>query len=191
MGLMGRRSGLSLATAGVAMVVATATAWACVPEGTPGTLQVFPAQARPGEQVRISGTAGSKSPVSVYLPTGAPVATFPVSPGAEGHGYQFGADVTLPADVPAGTTALVANQDGLRWQTELTLVRPGPAVVAGPATTGATGTGAGPDGSGSAVRAALAIGSAIVVLAAVSAWMLRRRGSSPSLEEERPPVSVG
>lgn len=112
-----------VATIGIAVwLLATAVAWACVPGGEAGTLSVSPPQARAGEQVKVSGTAGSNSPVIVHLASGTLLAQIPVVPDEHGEGYQFTATVTVPTGTPLGSTSLVASQDNLKWAAPLVVI---------------------------------------------------------------------
>lgn len=167
-------------------LLATAVGWACVPGGEAGKLSVSPPQARAGEQIKLSGTAGGKSPVSIHLATGPLLAQVPVVPDEHGEGYQFVATVTVPTGTPIGNTSLVATQDNLKWGAPLVVIAQPTAVVAG-------GTGS-PEadtasGSGSTtIIAALAV--AVLVLATVVTVVVRRRRRSP-IEVTRSEELVG
>jgi len=170
-----RRATVIAAIGAAGWLLVAAVAWACVPGGETGTLEISPPQARPGQQVKVSGTAGSKNPVSIHLASGTLLAQVPVAPGADGHGYQFAAMVTVPSDVPLGGASLVAVQDDLRWGAAFTVLGQPTAVVAGP-----TGTSADADSAGSASTALIAaIVAALVLLAAIATVRVSRRRRAP------------
>lgn len=183
--MMHTRRTAVVATIGVAgWLMATAVAWACVPGGEAGTLSVSPPQARAGEQIKLSGTAGSKSPVSVHMATGTLLAQVPVAPDEHGEGYQFTATVTVPADTPLGNTSLIASQDNLKWAAPLVVVAQPTAVAPG-------GTGSSEAASGSGSTTMIAVSAvAVLVLAALAMVLVRRRRSSP-IEETRSEELVG
>lgn len=165
-----------VATIGVAgWLLATAVVWACVPGGKAGTLSVSPPQARAGEQIKLSGTAGGKSPVSIHLASGTLLAQVPVAPDGHGAGYQFLATVTVPTDTPLGSTSLVASQNNLKWGSPFVVVGQPTAVVAG-------GTGsAAPDTTARSASIPVVAASAVAVLllAAAMALVRRRRRTTP------------
>lgn len=177
-----RRSAL-LATAAAAIVLmAAATAWACVPAGTPGTITASPPRAEPGQQVRLTGLAGGKSPVSFYLASAgsAPIAELPVSKDAEGPGYNFDGMVTLPANAPTGYTILFANQDNVRWQLPFTLLAANDPVAAF--------DGAQTEASGGTSSGFLAFVVAVIALVGTGGFVLRRRAkeAQPEMSEVAP-----
>jgi hypothetical protein len=178
-----RRTSVVTTIAVAGWLVAGAVAWACVPGGEAGTLSVSPPQARAGEQIKISGTAGGKSPVSVHLASGKLLAQVPVAPDEHGEGYQF----TVPSDTPLGNTSLVASQDNLRWAAPLVVVGQPTAVVAG-------GTGSSEAGStsGSASTSMIAVSvAALLALAVLATVVVRRRRVSSPIEETPSEELVG
>jgi hypothetical protein len=182
-----RRTSVVTTIAVAGWLVAGAVAWACVPGGEAGTLSVSPPQARAGEQIKISGTAGGKSPVSVHLASGKLLAQVPVAPDEHGEGYQFTATVTVPSDTPLGNTSLVASQDNLRWAAPLVVVGQPTAVVAG-------GTGSSEAGStsGSASTSMIAVSvAALLALAVLATVVVRRRRVSSPIEETPSEELVG
>lgn len=177
-----------VATIGVAgWLLATAVAWACVPGGEAGTLSVSPPQARAGEQIRLSGTAGSKTPVSIHLATGTLLAQVPVAPDEHGEGYQFTATVTVPTDTPLGNTSLVASQDNLKWGAPLVVDAQPTVVVAGGSGSADAGTTA--KSRTSALIAVSAV--AVLALAALGTIVVRRRRRSSPLDETRSEELIG
>ena len=179
-----RRSAIIGAIGIASWLLAAAGAWACVPGGEAGTLEVSPPQARAGEQIRISGTAGSKSPVSIHLASGPLLAQVPVAPGTDGHGFQFATTVTLPAETPVGLTPLVVSQDSLKWSATVDVL-PRPAVVV--ATPGVADDTA--DGNASIVPI-VAVSAAILLLALFTKVVSGRRRRAP-IEETPSEVLVG
>lgn len=175
-----RKSAVLAGTAVAMVLVAAATAWACVPAGTPGTIKASPPRAEPGQQVRLTGLAGGSSPVSFYLASAgsAPIAELPVMKDAEGPGYNFDGMVTLPANAPTGYTILFANQDNVRWQVPFTLLAENDPVAAfeGAETEGSGGTSSG------LIALALVVAGALV---GIGAFALRRRasGAQPEMSE--------
>lgn len=191
MGSTRRATALATVAGAIGLVFGATFAWACVPAGSPGSLQATPGRAKPGQQVQLTGAAGGTTPVAIYLTPadGPPIAQIPVTP--DGEGYAFNAAVTLPASAPVGYTVLIAVQDGIRWQLPFTVLGPGDdpaAVEAGPAGA-AKSTGSG--------RAGPVIVGAVVVLVALGGIGLlsmrrRRRGADVKTgEEQQPPVPVG
>jgi hypothetical protein len=180
-----RRTSVVTAIGVAGWLMATAVAWACVPGGEAGTLSVSPPHARAGEQIRISGTAGGKSPVSVHLASGTLLAQVPVAPDEHGEGYQFTATVTVPADTPLGSTSLVASQDNRRWASPLAIVAQPTAVVAG-----GTGSSEADSTSGGASTTVIAVmAAALFALAAMV--VVRRRGPGSPIEEAPSEELVG
>lgn len=176
------------ATAASVILVAAAAAWACVPSGTPGTIEATPPRAKPGQQVRLTGTAGGKTPVAVYLVSAgsALLAEIPVTRDEHSEGYQFAAMVTLPASAPTGYTALVASQENVKWQVPFTLLAEGEEVAtdvsaqSGPAVSESSGAGT------------LVFGGVVVLIAVIGfGALLRRRGSARTGTKSEPPVPVG
>lgn len=181
-----RVSAICALAAAAACLLVVAGAWACVPGGETGTLEISPPQARAGEQVKVSGTAGTKSPVSIHLANGALLAEVPVAPGADGHGFQFATTVTMPADTPLGTTSLVASQDNLKWGAAFTVLARPTVVVGDP-----TSTGAGADSTGSASIPLIAIiVAALLLLATIGTVRAGRRRRAP-VKETQTEVLVG
>lgn len=172
----GRRSAVIGAIGIASWLLAAAAAWACVPGGEAGTLEVSPSQARAGEEIRISGTAGSSNPVSVHLASGSLLAQVPVAPGADGHGFQFATTITLPAETPVGLTPLVVSQDNLKWSATVEVL-PRPAVVV--ASPGASADTA--DGNSS--TALILASSAAILLLALLAKVVRNRLRRSPIEE--------
>lgn len=157
----------------MAMLLGAAVAWACVPAGTPGTITASPPRAKPGQQVKLTGLAGGKGPVSFFLSTAgsAPIAELPVAKDDTGPGYNFDGMVTLPASAPTGYAILVASQDNVKWQVPITLLAAGDdptAAVDDARTNGSGGTSSGP----------IAAIVAVVVLAGIGAFTLRRRAAN-------------
>ena len=181
-----RRTAVVTAIVVAGWLVASAVAWACVPGGEAGTLAVSPPQARAGEQIKISGTAGGKSPVSVHLASGTLLAQVPVTPDEHGEGYQFIATVTVPTDTPLGNTSLVASQDNLRWAAPLVVVGQPTAVVAG-----GTGPSEADSTSGSASTTVIAVSAAALFALAAMAIAVRRRRPSSPIEETPSEELVG
>lgn len=186
--MMQTRRTAVVATIGVAgWLLATAVAWACVPGGEAGTLSVSPAQARAGEQIKLSGTAGSKSPVSIHMASGTLLAQVPVAPDEHGEGYQFTATVTVPTDAPLGSTSLVASQDNLRWAAPLVVIAQPTVVTAGGSSSADADT-----TTGSQAAALIAVSAvALLALVALTAALVRRRRRSSPIEETRPEELVG
>jgi hypothetical protein len=180
-----RRTSVVTAIGVAGWLVATAVAWACVPGGEAGTLSVSPPQARAGEQIKISGTAGAKSPVSIHLASGTLLAQVPVAPDEHGEGYQFTATVTVPTDTPLGNTSLVASQDNLRWAAPLVVVGQPTAVVAG-----GTGSSESDSTSGGASTTVIAVTAAALFALAAMIVVRRRRPGSP-IEEAPSEELVG
>lgn len=130
-----RRAGLVGAGAGIVAVLVAAAAWACIPVAT---LNVSPAQARPGEQVTVTGSFyGKKSPVVLRFNTldGPVVGT--ITPD-KSSGLLSGTFV-VPADARPGNYVLIATQEAVRGETTwgvpsralLTVVGQGGAPVVG------------------------------------------------------------
>ena len=94
-----------------AMLVAAATAWACVsgPAVSLATLNV-----KPGQEVQMTGTNFTKpDPVTVRWNAldGPVVGTFDTATaGGNASGRAFQGNITVPADAKAGNYVLVASQ---------------------------------------------------------------------------------
>lgn len=170
--MMHPRRTVAVANIGVGgWLLATAVAWGGVPSGEAGTLAVSPPQARAGEQIKLSGTASRKSPVSIHMATGTLLAQVPVAPDEHGEGYQFTATVTVPTGAPLGNTSLVASQDNLKWGAPLVVVAQPTAVVAS-----GTGSADADTTSGSRTTALIAVTAvAVLTLAVLATIVVRRR----------------
>ena len=104
------------ATAGfgvaVAVVLAGASAWACI---AGPTLNVTPAQAQPGQEVAISGFSyNGSAPIVVRFNAldGPVLGTFEPVEGRFGDPELLSGTVTIPAGTKPGNYVLIATQSG-------------------------------------------------------------------------------
>lgn len=100
--------GMSLGAAAVGLVASTA--WACI---SGPTLNVSPAQAKPGQQVSLSGFSyNGELPIVVRFNAldGPVLGTFTPVEGRFGDPESLAGTVTIPAGAKAGSYVLIATQ---------------------------------------------------------------------------------
>ena len=131
---------LGVAAAVAAVVLVGATAWACI---AGPTLNLAPAQVRPGQQVALSGFSyNGDLPIVVRFNAldGPILGTFTPVEGRFGDPESLAGTVTIPADTKPGSYVLIATQsnpDGSLGQVPvralLTVTSPGGAPIVGAA----------------------------------------------------------
>lgn len=108
--MRGRRlAGTALAIT-IAGIAAGAVAWACVPVAT---LNVSPGQARPGQEVTLTGSFYNSKPVVVRFNAldGPIVGTIQPTPQPGGTSATLNGRVTIPPDAKPGNYTLIASQE--------------------------------------------------------------------------------
>lgn len=173
-----RRTCVAAIGAAVAATLGAAAAWACVPAGGGGSakkLTVTPSQVKPGDQVTVTAPlSAATNPIDVRLnaANGPLLGTLRSSQGAV-EGGSVRATFTVPLDTKPGKNALIAVQQGVKWDPVLLPVAAEdgtvPEVNQSAGAAAARGGGSGP--------APWALGAAALVLGGVLVTLrLRARG---------------
>jgi hypothetical protein len=194
-----RRFGVLGFGAALAAVAAAGAAWACVPVAT---LNVSPAQVKPGEEVALTGNFyNNKNPVLIrFNALDGPVLTTITPTDSAGQpgtddSRLINAKVTIPADVRPGNYVLVATQEpvlgrntwGVPSRALVTVVGDGGApVVAAPLTPIEDSRPAGLErggsvGAGALVLVALGVAGVAMFLAGTAAMFAGRRREVPEV----------
>lgn len=174
---VGKGGAAAFVTAVVA-VVGTATAWACVPDGVVQKLSLNPAEAKPGEEIVVNAPVNeSNNPIEVRLNEvdGPLLGVIPTADNTAAQDGYFTARFSVPADAKPGQNAVIAVQEGVKWEPALLSVLDPAGAVPQVTQSPAAAKAVAPPPNNAPQRTGAAVAALALAAAAVGSTIQRRR----------------